>query len=219
MAAIAQFSTHSSRCTKQIRRHVALVRSLSTTSKGGPKTNLPTNDTIKALSNRDKQFFAQVKDLRSTIDHDPPVLIKGFQPTGFSKNGVYMGSTFLQYPPQSLPQICCSALLDPKTYCKKSASAQTTISGSDAARRLIRGKRNLMDTLRTDVHGHQKDVKKMYILQDHGVPVQLLQHHLDVAHSWLLRSSSNYHSSHQDDDDGSYELSVENLFGTKHFDR
>lgn len=181
----------------------AVVRAFS--NKRGP--NLPTHETSKTLSSRDKQFHGRVQKLRSAMDQEPPVVSEGFYPTATTNQGVYMGTTFLEYPPQPLPQLFATALLDPKTYCKQSASSTSTISGSDAARRLLRGKRNFWETMRHElVSKNNREVQKMYLLQGHGVPVQLWRHLLDAAYTWL------HHRDHVQ------ELSVQNLFGANQFD-
>ena len=180
-------------------------RFFGTSTKGG--SNLPTNETTKILSNRDKNFYAQVQKFRSSIDQEPPVISQGFYPTAIASNGVYMGSTFLEHPPQTLPHLFASALLDPKAYCKLSASSTSTISGSDAARRLLRGKRNFRETMRKELTLRPKDVLKMYVLQGHGVPVQLWDHLLQESQRWLQSQ------------DSAFELSIQNVFGALNFDR
>ena len=174
-------------------------------TKGG--SNLPTNETAKSLSNRDKDFFSQLKKLKASFDQDPLVISEGFYPTAITTNGVYMGSTFLEHPPQPLPHLFASAILDPKTYCKQSASSTSTISGGDAARRLLRGKQNFRQTMQQELTLRPKDVLKIYVLQGHGVPVQLWEHILQVAQTWLHSQES------------AYEVSVQNVFGAIHFDR
>lgn len=180
-------------------------RSFGTSTKGG--SNLPSNETAKSLSNRDKNFYAQVKKLKSSIDQDPPVISQGFYPTAITSNGVYMGSTYLEHPPQTLTHLFASAILDPKTYCKLSASSTSTISGSDAARRLLRGKRNFRETMRKELTLRPKDVLKIYVLEGHGVPVQLWEHLLQEARAWLQS------------EDSAHELSVQNVFGALNFDK
>jgi hypothetical protein len=144
------------------------LRSFGT--KGGP--NLPD---IKSVSTRDVNFYNRVEKLRSSWD--PPVVTKG-------EEGVYVGSTYLHQ--QSLPLLYAAAMLDPKDYCRKSAlpSGTSTISGGDAARRLLRGRKNFMETMRQEIHSDTLQ-KKQFILKGHGVPPQLLQHHLLTAHQWL----------------------------------
>lgn len=170
-------------------------------------SKFPTNETTNSLSYRDKVFVAQFQKLKASFEQDPPVISQGFYPTAITTNGVYMGSTFLEHPPETLPHLFASAILDPKTYCKQSASSTSTISGGDAARRLLRGKRNFRQTMRQELTSRPKDVQKIYILQGHGVPVQLWEHILYVAQTWLQSEES------------AYEVSVQNVFGAFHFDR
>jgi len=194
-------------CLLNVKRPLLLIRHFNST-RGTRKANLPENDTIKSLSNRDKQFFSQVEKLRSSLHYDPPVLTKGFYPTAITKNGVYIGSTYLEFPSQSLPQLHASAVLDPKHFCRISAAPNATINGSDAAQRLIRGKRKLLETMREETKRQaNKDERKLYILRDHGVPIQLLQHHLNIADSWLYKQGD------------AYELSVKKIFDAISFDR
>lgn len=196
---------------RSISSHPQSIRSLSNegTSLSHKLRYSPSkSDIIKTLSNRDKRFFNHIKKVRSSYSssvlNDPPVLTRGFYPTDITNQGVYMGSTFLEHPPQPLPQLHASAFLDPKGYCRSSAQATTTISGGDAARRLIRGKRNLVETMRKEIQ-EQQYVKKLYILKGHGVPDQVLNHLLDAAQQWLPMDA--------------HEVAVQNLFGALNFDR
>jgi len=76
-----------------------------------------------------------------------------------------------------------SALLDPLTYCKKSAKVAHThgvsqsISGTDAARRLLRGKKEFITVART--------MRSPGLLIGHGVPPELLQHCIDMAEALI----------------------------------
>jgi hypothetical protein len=186
--------------------HVLSLSARSFSDKNG--RNLPTNDTNKAITTRDEKFFAQVKALKDVIEQEPPVLLKGFLPTAITNNGVFMGSTFFEHPPNSLPQLFATALLDPRAFCKQSASSTTTISGGDAARCLLRGKQNFRETLRKELTlARSLDVQAMYVLRGHGVPSQLFQHILDVAQGWLNK------------EDNAHELSVQNVFGALVYDR
>jgi hypothetical protein len=107
----------------------------------------------------------------------------------------------------SLSTINASALLNTKEYCLKSAAAATSNSGTEAARRLLRGKQDVVRILRQrvvyprhntndtnetnpqqqNVHQHpyhhrrQHEPPVPHTLQGHGVPTQLLQNHLDLA--------------------------------------
>jgi hypothetical protein len=100
-----------------------------------------------------------------------------------------------------LPQIHATAWLDPAMYCRDGG---TSIAGTDAARKLLRGKRDLMELLGHAVHTNttkytttiatdatlaskNRDYPKSYVLQGHGVPPQMLQHLIDFAASLLYR--------------------------------
>ena len=86
-------------------------------------------------------------------------------------------------PHVALPILNASALLDPLAYCKESAkTAQThgvtaSISGTDAARRLLRGKRDFLVSAR--------DLNSPALLEGHGVPEKLFQHCIDMADAFL----------------------------------
>lgn len=82
-----------------------------------------------------------------------------------------------------LPLVNASALLDTQHYCVRTASASTSRSGTEAARRLLRGKRELVHVLRDQL---SVDHPSSFVLQGHGVPPQLLQYHVDLA-DYLLR--------------------------------
>jgi len=187
--------------------------------------NLPENDSMKSLSNRDKEFFSEVKKLRSSLHHDPPVLTKGRRPfypantavvtsdVVVDNNNEEESTTGSQQQPL-LPRFHASAFLNPKHYCRISAKSNSTISGSDAVRRLIRGKRNLLETMREETHMQKinKEKKgiqhqKLYVLRDHGVPIQLFQHLLKASNTWLSQQIN------------ASELSVQNTSGIIHFDR
>jgi hypothetical protein len=88
-----------------------------------------------------------------------------------------------------LPVMNASALLDPLKYCKKSSrlsfnrtGVNRSISGTDAARRLLRGKKDFILAARS--------LKAQpTLLEGHGVPPQLFQHCIDMADSLLLQYS------------------------------
>ncbi|MGK3750544.1 MAG: hypothetical protein ACI8RD_002844 [Bacillariaceae sp.] len=76
-----------------------------------------------------------------------------------------------------------SALLDPLNYCKgsphvNSNSASRSISGTDAARRLLRGKKDFLFAAR-------KLNNEPVLLNGHGVPPALFQHCVDMADALL----------------------------------
>jgi hypothetical protein len=104
-----------------------------------------------------------------------------------------------------LPQIHATAWLDPSMYCRDGG---TSIAGTEAARKLLRGKRDLMELLGYAVHNSssskylttiaterddsvppslKREPQRSYVLQGHGVPHQMLQHHVDFAASLLYR--------------------------------
>ena len=85
-----------------------------------------------------------------------------------------------------LPQINASAWLDPSTYCRGGGK---TIAGTVAARQLLHGKKNLMEVLGHAVYSSTSKLVQRHrsiILCGHGVPPQLLQHHIDSADKLLL---------------------------------
>jgi hypothetical protein len=75
-----------------------------------------------------------------------------------------------------------SALLDPLNYCKGSPhvnnNASRSISGTDAARRLLRGKKDFLLAAR-------KLNSEPVLLNGHGVPPALFQHCVDMADALL----------------------------------
>jgi hypothetical protein len=85
------------------------------------------------------------------------------------------------------PQIRATAWLDPAMYCRDGGKS---IAGTDAARKLLRGKKDLMELLGYAVHSSKlngKQKHQSYVLQGHGVPPQMLQHHIDFAAALLTR--------------------------------
>lgn len=93
-------------------------------------------------------------------------------------SGVSLDTTTLQ-----VTAIDASALLDPLLFCKTSSKLSHShgvnrgISGTDAACRLLRGKREFVETAR--------DLQTPAIVVGHGVPPKLFQHCVDMAHSML----------------------------------
>eukprot|EP00522_Entomoneis_paludosa_P006888 CAMPEP_0172439600 /NCGR_PEP_ID=MMETSP1065-20121228/534_1 /TAXON_ID=265537 /ORGANISM="Amphiprora paludosa, Strain CCMP125" /LENGTH=556 /DNA_ID=CAMNT_0013188303 /DNA_START=30 /DNA_END=1697 /DNA_ORIENTATION=- len=114
----------------------------------------------------------------------------------------------------SLPLLNASVLLDTKQYIKNSANASTSRSGTEAARRLLRGRREWLQTVRkhaergldhslglspssslvaaaqasSDQHVDQR--RAAYRLTGHGVPRQLLQDHVDFAGELLAEHNA-----------------------------
>ena len=83
-----------------------------------------------------------------------------------------------------------SPLLDPKDFCLKSAAFEGsyTRNGTLAARRLLEGKRRVLEDLRADIlksSKRQRKTPRPYAIIGHGVPKQLLQAHVDMADSLL----------------------------------
>ena len=104
--------------------------------------------------------------------------------TSIVDNGGNLQNTF-DSPRLSLPVLNASALLDPLAYCKSSAKTAHThgvnrsISGTDAARRLLRGKKELLIAARS--------LRTPAMIEGHGVPKQLFQHCIDMADAFLLQ--------------------------------
>ena len=116
----------------------------------------------------------------------------------------------------ALPNLNASSLLDPAKYCRYSANpsqagsaamthgVSRSISGTDAARRLLRGKKEFVDTVRSQLvldqpvsskqrqsssshagNKHKQRKSHAAILVDHGIPPQLLQHCIDMTDALL----------------------------------
>jgi hypothetical protein len=111
-----------------------------------------------------------------------------------------------------LPYLNASSVLDPSKYCRSSANSQAgsaamthgvsrSISGTDAARRLLRGKKEFVDTVRSQLlsissaDGSQR-TSHAAILSDHGVPIQLLQNCINMADA-LLWHYGNQHTENE----------------------
>jgi hypothetical protein len=145
-----------------------------------------------------KQLFFSTIDKGK--DESLLVLTHGFQPTAFTAEGVYIGSTYLASPPQALPELDVSALtIDHKVFFTDDEASRSAKQALEQKRRI------LMETMKTEL-SMNKEVKKMYIVRNHGAPIQLLQHHLDIADQWL-------------DEADAMEVTVENLYGTMNMDR
>jgi hypothetical protein len=84
------------------------------------------------------------------------------------------------------PQIHAAAWLDPATYCRGGGQS---IAGTVAARQLLRGKKDLMEVLGHAVYSGaaSKAHRKSIVLLGHGLPPQILQHHIDSAAALLER--------------------------------
>lgn len=87
-----------------------------------------------------------------------------------------------------LPSLNASAMLDPLKYCRTSAKTShshgvsRSINGTDAARRLLKGKKEFIDAGRSLR-------RQPFLLEGHGVPPQLFQHCVDMADALLLQYS------------------------------
>ena len=94
------------------------------------------------------------------------------------------------------PILNASAWLDPQKYCIQTSSASTSISGSDASTRLHQGRLSF-----------QKELceTNSFILTGHGVPILLLQDHIDMAYSLLQ------HLNDDDNNDNTPEHNLENV--------
>jgi hypothetical protein len=104
-----------------------------------------------------------------------------------------------------LPSIDASALLNPKKFCKDTAkfshthNVHRTIHGTEAARRLLRGKKDFIVAARQLTNAGSTPM----LLEGHGVPQPLFQHCVDLADALLLHygpdvvecSFRNYHIS------------------------
>jgi hypothetical protein len=112
----------------------------------------------------------------------------------------------------ALPAVDASALLDPRKYCKSSANilagnasvthgVSKSISGTDAARRLLRGKKEFVNAVRSQLlHGPTDSDKPgnaigvsnrnrsshPALLEGTNVPPQLFQHAIDMADALLI---------------------------------
>lgn len=85
-----------------------------------------------------------------------------------------------------LPQINAAAWLDPSTYCRGGGK---TIAGTVASRQLLHGKKDLMEVLGHAVYSSTSKLVQRHrsiVLCGHGVPPQLLQHHIESADKLLL---------------------------------
>lgn len=145
---------------------------------------------FEAALNSSKKYGIRNLNLKLVKDSsDIPILIPG---------GMLIESTRSQSQDQDMPQgsrrrrrklpvVNAAALLDATAYCKKSAfpGGVVTKSGTEAAKRLLRGKKDLVDMLRGHIILQQN--QRPFCLAGHGVPKQLLQDHINFADSMLQR--------------------------------
>jgi hypothetical protein len=102
-------------------------------------------------------------------------------------------TTTTSTPPRLvLPAMNAAALLDPLAYCKTSAKTAHThgvnrgISGTDAARRLLRGKKDFLVAARSSLLKSNTTARPA-LLTGHGIPPKLFQHCIDMADALLLQ--------------------------------
>jgi hypothetical protein len=106
--------------------------------------------------------------------------------TSLTSSGPSSAAAAASAMPFVLQSINASALLSPREYCAKSAKSALThnvsrsINGTDAARRLLRGKKDFFMSARQMVNGGVP-----LMLVGHTVPLQLLQHCVDMADQLL----------------------------------
>ena len=74
----------------------------------------------------------------------------------------------------NLVNLDASPFLDPTLYIKKTALGSTRTCGTEGAKRLVNGQREIRDWIRMEG-------SVQFCLQGHGIPVQLLQDHIDCA--------------------------------------
>lgn len=105
-------------------------------------------------------------------------------------------------PPSMLKSINASALLNPRNFCASSAKSSLThnvsrsINGTDAARRLLRGKKDCLVEARKMINA-----KAPLMLQGHNVPPELIQNFINMGDQLLAHygpdtvecSFHNYH--------------------------
>jgi hypothetical protein len=163
------------------------------TSGGTQKTHRRRRPPLQQQQNQN------ARSTETTYDcHRVPVLIPGRERRPDGQQSAVMHHH--HHYRHTLSTINASALLNTKEYCLKSAAAATSSSGTEAARRLLRGKKDVVNILRRHVvytrqqdanqqrqqnvhpyQPHQREPPIPHALQGHGVPVQLLQNHLDLA--------------------------------------
>lgn len=153
---------------------------------GNKKTSTPSRSSGKnnsqsqssGLNHKSTRFKnTRKKEWKSRNQHPSEVLQASaiLQPSNYLYNERRRsGEANTTSPRLTLTSLDASALLDPLTFCKASAKSHQThgvsrsISGTDAARRLLRGKKEFL----TNARGLRVPV----LLTGHGVPDQLFQH-------------------------------------------
>lgn len=128
--------------------------------------------------------------------------------------GFYQGSTFYDgAPPNVLPTLNASPILSPGKYVRQSSWSSSSSrhhlnsnknnngakSGTAAALRLVDARREFMSLMKTELLGSSSHntndgsdkevaiedvVRKLYALEGHGVPTELLSHLTEMARGW-----------------------------------
>lgn len=177
-------------------------------------TRSPSTSTTSPKTKKPKSRLTPTRDrlLRPVVEpyEEPPILTPGV-PSSINnkkKNSLgklYRGGTYAQND-IVLPTVNVAALLDPLSYCRKSAfyrGASATNSGGAAAARWLRGKETVLQVLREQVLNKTSKARpRSYAMVGHGVPSQLLQNHIDMADSLLSNSEQaaecSFHNFHGD---------------------
>lgn len=146
----------------------------------------PTNRRTYRFKNANVKDWTQGRE--ASQNTTPPIV----QPSSFFYDDIRRArgvrsdhDTASTSPRMALSSLDASALLDPLSYCKNSAKTAEThgvsrsISGTDAARRLLRGKKEFISTAR--------GLRAPTLLVGHGVPDSLFQHCIDMADALMLQ--------------------------------
>jgi hypothetical protein len=131
-------------------------------------TVLVTNNTLPKLPSRVGRYVLRPTICRDIRDSHGVLLLTP------ARNPQQYSTLFRD----KYPTLFASALLDCEIYCQKSASASSIRSGSEAARRLLRGKRDLLTLIRKQV---ERAGASPYLLKGHSVPDPVLQDHVQLA--------------------------------------
>ncbi|KAL7569213.1 hypothetical protein ACA910_016769 [Epithemia clementina (nom. ined.)] len=103
-----------------------------------------------------------------------------------SRDEFSVGNT--QFLTTSLPLLNVSVMLDPTRYIK-SMEANMARSGTEAARRILRGRKEWYKTVRKHAE-RGLDPSSIPLWPRHGVPRELLQDHIDYAGSLLSQNQA-----------------------------
>ena len=181
--------------------------SMSTASTLKPIRRLSQNSPFYHCHDANSEDFCLNGDTHNTTTDTTTTTTHEFSPDGLTNAHQHRNH---QNRHQHLPILDASPILDPKSFCtQRSASAAggtggvTTVSGGDAAKRLVRARKEVVQLVRgtllqsnlafSNSRGEDRvlgsssgeDVSdgkgKAFGLCGHGVPVQLLRDHLDAA--------------------------------------